>query len=123
VQAFTRQVKLAFKKHKISVADLRWFFGRDYKTVREWIVNDRQPEGARRDEALSRAASLERFLAAGFLPAPLWLKKRDRAEYMRVLGEGNLERAGAIIADATRDRLADPSCKNTGRKTVSDCVP
>ena len=106
--AFTKLLRTAQRKGKLTVGDLRWWFGRDYHTVREWSIKGREPTGARADEAwqwlekLIRAIENERD---GF-PIPVDLTKRERARYMRKLGNGrNRAHARIPAARAARKRV------------------
>jgi hypothetical protein len=96
-----------YKHHgRLTFGDLRWFFGRDYHTVREWVVHKRLPTGARRRQAHACLERLVRLIDTrkGF-PVPLELSKRDRAEYMRALGEGKLAHARLLATRAADGRV------------------
>ena len=86
---FTYRLKWCRKNGRLTVGDLRWWFQRDYYTVREWALHGRQPTGARVNEAHGRLRRLVNCInnQEGF-PVPLQLSKRRRAEYLRRLGEG-----------------------------------
>lgn len=103
-KGFGERLQHCAKRAVLGVAELRWFFDRDYKTVREWFLHGREPEGVRRAEALTRLKRLERLVDHGLVfPLPAYMGKRERSDYMRQLGGG---KRGAL-----RQRIpqADPS--------------
>lgn len=98
---FTKLLRSCQRKGKLTVGDLRQFFARDYHTVREWAIHGRIPTGPRIAQASKQLQRLEELIATkdGF-PVPIDLSKRDRAAYMRRLGNGR-KRADARLP-ATR---------------------
>lgn len=115
---FGQRVRRAAQHAGLGVSDLQWFFDRDYKTVREWILHDREPEGGRREDALSRLAHLEALVSAkAYFPIPIVASKRLRSSYMRVLGGGNVDvdRAEFFAPRAPRKRVVDRISKKAKR--------
>jgi hypothetical protein len=99
------RLKLCMKEAELGIAELRWFLGRDYKTVREWVNSGRVPEGVRAAETLRLVGRLERLVArkrAKVFPIPKFMNKWDRSEYMRLLGEGKLGHARVLKAHSAR---------------------
>src|ERR1700746_2215390 len=95
MKSSTKTLKSCMRRGQLSSADLRWWFGRDYFTVREWVVNERVPrQGAHVRRTWESLDALHNaiILRKGF-PIPLDLRKRERAAYIRLLGEGKLGRA------------------------------
>lgn len=88
-KGFGKRLQHCAESAVLGVAELRWFFDRDYKTVREWLLRGREPEGVRRDEALLRLKRLEQLVKSELVfPLPAFMGKRQRSEYMRLLGGG-----------------------------------
>lgn len=125
---FQRRLKLCMKVAEIGIADLRWFLGRDYKTVREWTNSGRVPEGVRAAETFRLVGRLERLVKrAKVFPIPKVLNKWDRSEYMRLLGEGKLgdaqvlktnsARAGLLHRSGKKRRATSPKGSQHNRRT------
>lgn len=112
--SFGKRLQRCAQRAALGSADLAWFFDRDYKTVREWLLRGREPEGGRRDDALSRLANLEVLISTkDYFPIPLWAGKKKRAEYLQTLGGGSdLGRDAFFEVDPTVPRsLHRPSQK------------
>jgi hypothetical protein len=118
---FTKQLKAAQRKGRLTVADLARFFGRSHKTVREWTAHARQPSEAHARLMLIKLIKLELLIQRGELPPDIHLKKRERAAYMTLLGEGKLGRARILAAHSATERL-DRRLGHQGGKTAPGTV-
>lgn len=117
---FSKRLKRCALSAALGAAELSHFFDRDYQTVRLWLLGERDPEGVRADDALSRLANLEVLISTGdYFPMPLWAGKRKRAEYMQLLGGGSIRgRDRFFKVDPTVARpLYRPSKKRGAKKT------
>lgn len=130
ISFFTKTLRACHKRGRLTIGDLKWFFGRDFHTVREWLVNGRQPTGARNEEAADQLLKLNGLIRLKkLLPAPLTLTKRNRAEYMRLLGGGYFVRAHLLAAHTApgravrgirkKGRAPDAASLSDNRKTAS----
>ena len=106
MKEFTRRIIWCKEHGHLTVADLARLFDRDARTVSDWVRKSRIPVGARVDDALKRLAYLELSikLKRGF-PVPIYLSKRNRTEYIRLLAGGHLERARIFASRATGSGL------------------
>lgn len=87
---FSKRLKRCALRAALGPAELSHFFDRDYQTVRLWLLGEREPEGVRAEDALSRLANLEVLISTkDYFPMPLWSGKRKRAEFMQLLGGGS----------------------------------
>lgn len=99
MENFTLRLKRVMTRGDLTMADIARLFDRERRTVASWVHDDRQPTGARARETFSRLIKLEKDVKARLgYPIPLKLSKRDRAEYVRLLGERKLERARVLAA-------------------------
>lgn len=101
---FSDRLRECQQKGQLTVGDLHWFLRRHYRTVKEWAVNDRSPEGPRSAEMWKALDRIDALLQTGVLPVPMELSKRQRSEFMRLLGEGRLGRAKILASRAAAQR-------------------
>lgn len=115
---FGKRLQRCALRAALGAAELRWFFDRDYQTVKLWLRGDTEPEGVRRDDALSRLANLEVLVSTGdYFPMPLWAGKGKRAEFMQLLGGGsNRGRDRFFKIDPTDERPVHWVSKKRGAK-------
>ena len=101
MQDFTHRLRRCMKAGALTVADTARLFDRERRTVSDWVHCGRLPTGARADEAYERLDALEKEIerCRGF-PVPHRLSKRNRAQYIRLLGEGKLADARLLAEGA-----------------------
>ncbi len=102
---WTTKLKAAQKKGRLTVGDLRWYFQSRYWTVRQWVLNDRTPNGDKAAHLAKRLTALHELIELGWLPVPASLNKPARAVYMRLLGENDFGRAQLLANDPASSGL------------------
>ena len=122
MQEFTRRLRTIMRNGALTVADLARLFDRERRTVSSWVHDERLPTGARADEAHNRLSELETQVRKelGF-PVPFQLSKRNRTAYIRLLGEGKLERARLLAAGSAPDRVVR-RIRKKGRTSPSPII-
>lgn len=106
MENFTERLKAMMKRGALTVADTARLFDRERRTVSSWVLDGRLPTGARAEETFDTLRRLEEDVRAGRgYPIPPRLSKRNRAEYVRLLGERELERARVLAAGSAPERL------------------
>lgn len=103
---FTERLRLLMERGALTQADTAQLFGRERRTVASWVKDGFLPTGIRAPRAFERLKELERDVKAGRgYPVPEWLSKRNRAEYIWLLRENELESARVLAADSAPKRV------------------
>lgn len=116
--SWTTSLQAAQRKGRLTVGDLRWYFQSRYWTVRQWVVNDRTPNGVKAAPLFKRLDALHELIRLGWLPVPASLNKPARAKYMRLLGGDDFGRAQLLANDPAGSGLVRRVCPaRRGKKT------
>ena len=103
---FTERLKLLMERGALTQADTAQLFGRERRTVASWVKDGHLPTGPRAQSAFDRLRKLEKDVKAGRgYPIPEHLSKRNRAEYVFLLRENELESARVLAAGSTPERV------------------
>src|SRR5580692_10573913 len=86
MKSFHQRLTRCLKEGRMTMGDLRWWFGRSYATTASWVKEDREPRGPGGEEARRRLALLEKGIALkkGF-PIPANLSSLERPHHIEKL--------------------------------------
>jgi len=119
MQDWSGRLKRLKKRGKLTTGDLRWLFAQNYWTVRQWVVNNRVPNGEKADYLFAQLANLEQLLDNSWLPVPATLGRTGRAEHMRFLGGKKLGRANLLVPNPSKYRLVRGVRAQGGRQKAA----
>src|SRR5574337_2131466 len=77
--SFQKRLQDVVRRGCLTTADLALCFSRPYHTVREWVVNGKEPWTPWRGEAYLCLEALERLLAKEQLPLPMSFRRDERS--------------------------------------------
>jgi hypothetical protein len=102
-QRFAPRLSVCMRRGDLRTADLSRWFDRPYATVRQWIVEEREPSGSpgQIKELYDALSLLEQAISNKKFPMATVLKPMARIAYVRAVRGAKRDRPSELLASRT----------------------